>query len=91
MLRIVEEVSVPASRPHPHDLDESPPASSCLLLHPCPLDSSLLRSSSSGSEHDLHTCGCGRNSAAIAWCRTAEHPSPKHPGTENYNLNPLPP
>ena len=56
-----------------------PPAWSCLLLHPGPLDSSLLRSSSSGSEHDLHTCGCGQSDVAIVGCRTTEHPSLETP------------
>ena len=84
---IVEEVSVPATCLHPHDIDQA----SCLLLHPRPLDSAILHSSSS-YRHDLDTCGCGPNYATIVGYRTTEHPFPRNAQkSKNYNLNPLPP
>uniref|UniRef100_A0A8C4QAN8 Cystatin LXN-type domain-containing protein n=1 Tax=Eptatretus burgeri TaxID=7764 RepID=A0A8C4QAN8_EPTBU len=61
------------------EMPTQPPAWSRLLLHPRPLDSSFLHSSSSCSEHDLHTCGCGQSDVAIVGFCTTEHPSPETP------------
>uniref|UniRef100_A0A8C4Q290 NR LBD domain-containing protein n=1 Tax=Eptatretus burgeri TaxID=7764 RepID=A0A8C4Q290_EPTBU len=70
--------SAPPTRRRTASCLSTPPTWSCLLLHPRPLDSSLLHSSSSCSEHDLHTSGCGQKNAAIVGCRTMEHPSPRN-------------